>query len=175
MAWLYEISEEITNLEHLISDILDSEDLSDLEKEIRTNHLFQEWISKGEDFEDKAIKVASWIKHQETLAEARRIEYRRIRALADQAQNQAEKLRDYLTKEMLRIGKTKIEGTTAKISIRQKPSRVCLNCEIEALPSAFKKIEITPQLAEIKKAIKADPTIDWAFLSNNNEFSLTIR
>ncbi len=76
---------------------------------------------------------------------------------------------------MTRANKTKIEGTTAKLSLRRKPPHVCLNCEPEQLPDEFKKVEITPRLAEIKKAIKDKPDIDWAYLSDSDDYSLTIQ
>ena len=172
---LWELSQDIIELEDLIADIQDSEDLSEPEKESRIEYTFQHWLESGEKFEDKALKVAAWIKHKEAVAEARKTEAQRIGNLGKQDQNEAERMRGYLVFEMTKLGKTKVEGTTAKLSIRKKQPRICLNCEPEQLPDEFKKVEVTPRLNEIKKAMKDDPSIDWAFWSDTTEYSLTIR
>jgi hypothetical protein len=165
----------LVELEELISDVLEDDSLSDKAKDCRAEHLFQEWIETEGDFEKKAIMVAAWIKHQEALAESRMTEYRRIKKLAEQSQNQAEKLREYLLSQMEKANKTKIEGAIAKVSVRSKPARVVLNCELEDLPAQYQTIEITPKLQEIKKALKMNPNIEWAFFSGIHEKCLSIR
>ncbi len=174
-AKLWELSQDIEELENRISEIQDCEDLSDGEKEQRIEAIFTQWLDTSDKFDDKAIAVAGYIRYLESLSEARKQEYRRLRELASQAQSEADRLRGYLINHMTRGNKTKIEGTTAKLSLRRKPPRVCLNCEPEQLPDEFKKVEVTPRLTEIKRAIKSKPDIDWAYLSDSDDYSLTIR
>lgn len=172
---LWELGNSVAELEHLVFDILDADNLSDEGREIRANAVLEKWLNAGSDFDEKAVKVAEYIKHQEALAEARRNEYRRLRTLAEQAQNEADALRRYLTYEMIRSGRTKIEGLHAKLSVRRKQPQVLLNCEPEQLPPDYVKVTYEPRLGDIRKAIKRDPSLTWAFLSEHVECSLIIR
>jgi hypothetical protein len=109
--------------------------------------------------------------------EARKAETKRIRTLAEQAENQANRLRHYLTNQMLRTGIDRIDGTTVKIGLRSKPPRVLLNVPPEQLPPEYVRVTYEPKLTEIKELLKVDATglIGWAFFSENHEYSVTIR
>ena len=93
---LWELSNEIQQLETAIALILEDETLPDEDKETKVQQAFNQWLSAGESFKLKAEQVAAYIRHQEALAEARKAEAKRIRALAEQAENQANRLRKYL-------------------------------------------------------------------------------
>jgi predicted metal-dependent phosphoesterase TrpH len=118
---LWELGRAIEEIESAITEILDADDLTETEKEARAAHAFNEWLQTGASFDEKAAQVAGYIRHVEALADARKEESRRLRELAAQAENRASALRRYLTHEMLRTGRTKIEGVRAKLSLRQKP------------------------------------------------------
>ena len=170
---LWEIGDEIAELERILGDILDAEDLSEGEKEARAGHAVQEWLAAGEDFERKAERVAGYIKHLEALAAARQGESRRLRALYEQAQNQADSLRGYLAREMCRTNRTRIEGVKARLSLRRKQPKVLLHCDPEQLPARF--VRATPLLGEIRAALKEEPDLGWASFSTVPEYSLFIR
>jgi hypothetical protein len=171
---LWELSEEIRQLEETISTIVEDETLSEAEKEIKQQQFFSQWLEVGESFKVKAAQVAAYIRHQEVLAEVRKNEAKRIRILAEQAESQANKLRQYLTSQMLRSGIDKIEGTTVKISLRKKPPQVILNIAPEDLPSDCVKVTYEPKLTKIKELLK-EGSIDWASLNESPEHSITIR
>jgi hypothetical protein len=76
---------------------------------------------------------------------------------------------------MLLSGVNRIDGTTVKVGLRQKPPRVLLNCDPSELPPEYVKVEYHPKLTEIKALLKAKGTIDWAFLSDSHEYNVTIR
>ncbi len=76
---------------------------------------------------------------------------------------------------MQRVNKTKVEGVTCKLSMRRKQPRVCLNVEPEQLPSEYQRVKVEANLTEIKKALKAKKELNWAFFSDNQEYSLTIK
>ncbi len=76
---------------------------------------------------------------------------------------------------MQRVNKRKIEGISCKLSMRKKQPRVCLNVEPEELPIEFQRVKVEPNLTEIKKALKSKKQIDWAFFSDNQEYSLMIK
>jgi hypothetical protein len=164
---LWEISGEMTTLENIISDLLENESIEEDKKEALMSLAFCNWLAKSGDFEQKALMVANYIKHQEALSEARKAEYRRLWALAEQAEKQAERLRGYLVREMQKTNKARIEGATGKLSLRKKPKKVLLNCEPQEIPSEFVKVEFSPKLNAIKDYLKDHPDCDWAYLSHD--------
>ncbi|MGK7957446.1 MAG: siphovirus Gp157 family protein [Crocosphaera sp.] len=174
MTTLWELSDDLLTLEHLIDDIQDDETLSNEEKEAKIESLFDNWLQSSQDFENKALRVAAYIRHQESIAEARKNEAKRLRALANQSQKQADRLRTYLIRQMKLTGKTKVEGIDGKLSLRKLPAKVAI-ANPDQIPEQYLKVEVSPRLSEIKKAIKANPSIDWASLEDNENYSLSIR
>ena len=174
---LWELSDEIQELENAISLIQENETLSDEDKEIKLEETFNQWLEAGESFKDKAEKLAGYIRHQEALAAVRKEEAKRINALAKQAENEANRLRKYLTAQMIRSNVKRIDGVSAKISLRKKQPVVLLNVPTEKLPAEYVKVTYQPDLTKIKKLLKADAqgAIGWANLSENHEYSVTIR
>ena len=174
---LWELSEIISELETAIATIADDETLTDEQKEASLEQAFTQWLETGESFKVKAEQVAAYIRHQEVLIEARKAEARRIRTLAEQAENQANRLRKYLTNQMLLSGVSRIDGVSVKVGLRKKPPRVLLNCDPSELPPEYVRVTYEPRLNEIKALLKSDAqgAISWAFLSDSHEYSVTIR
>ena len=100
---LWELSETIKDLENAIADLQENEELNEEDRETQIEEIFIEWLQTGESFKSKAEKIAGYIRHQEALAEARKNEARRLRNLADQAENQSDRLRRYLLNQMLLV------------------------------------------------------------------------
>ncbi|MGB5634103.1 MAG: siphovirus Gp157 family protein [Waterburya sp.] len=174
---LWELSDEIQNLENAIASIIDNETLTEEERETKLQSTFNQWLSTGESFKSKAEQVARFIRHQEALAEARKAEARRIQTLAKQAENGAARLRKYLIDQMIRSDVKKIDGTTVKLGLRKKPPAVLLNVPPEKLPPEYVQVSYKPDLTKIRKLLKVDATgaIGWASLSESHEYSVTIR
>ena len=172
---LWELSDDVKQLEADMALILEDESLSDEEREQELQNSFNQWLAAGESFQKKAENVARFIRHQEALVHARKAEAKRIRNLAEQAENLAHRLRHYLTHEMLRVEVKRIDGVNVKVGLRKKPARVLLKVPPEELPIEYVKVEHRPKLTEIKKLLQTDVDIDWAFLSENQDYSLTIR
>ena len=173
---LWQLSEVIQELEAAIATIQEDETLNDEQREIQLEQAFTQWLQAGKSFRDKAEKVAAYIRHQEALVTARKAEAKRIRTLAEQAENQVSRLRKYLTNEMLRAGESRIDGVSVKVGLRKKPPRVLLNVPPEELPLEYVRVTYTPKLTEIKALLKSkSPDIDWAFMSESHEYSVTIR
>ncbi len=127
--------------------------------------------------DDETNGVARYIRHQEALAEARKIEARRIRELASQAENSAARLRKYLITQMIRSNVQKIDGVSTKIGLRKKQQEVLLNVSPEKLPAEYVKVTYQPDLTKIRKLLKADAqgAIGWASLGESHQYSVTIR
>jgi hypothetical protein len=111
---LWELSDEIQDLENAIANLVDDETLTESDRETKLQETFARWLSKGESFKVKAEQVARYISHQEALAEARKIEARRIQTLAKQAENSAGRLRKYLLDQMIRSDVQKIDGVSTR-------------------------------------------------------------
>ena len=174
---LWELSNEIQQLELAIAFIQEDETLSDEERETKLEETFNQWLDSGESFKVKAEQVASYIRHQEALAEARKTEARKIQTLAKQAENSAVRLRKYLTAQMIRSDIKRIDGVTAKIGLRKKQPIVLLNVPPEKLPAEYVKVTHKADLTKIRAKLKADgqSAINWASLSDSHEYSVTIR
>ena len=62
---LWELSEEIQQLENARALIVDNETLTEEERETKLQSTFLEWLSAGESFKVKAELVAAYIRHLE--------------------------------------------------------------------------------------------------------------
>ena len=174
---LWELSDEIQQLENAIALIADDENLTEEERENKLQLTFEQWLETGESFKSKAEQVARYIKHQEALAEARNVEAKRIQNLAKQAENGAARLRKYLIDQMIRSDIKKIDGVAVKIGLRKKQPAVLLNVPADELPAEYVQVTYKPDLTKIRKLLKCDAqeNISWASLSDNQDYSVTIR
>ncbi len=172
---LWELSDDIQQLETAISLIHEDEDLTDDDREAKLEETFNQWLEAGASFKSKAEQVASYIRHQEALAEARKTEAKRIQALAKQAENGATRLRKYLVAQMIRSDVKKIEGTTVKIGLRKKQPQILINVPTEELPDEYLNVTYKANLTEIRKLLKSNSDISWASFSESHEYSVTIR
>jgi Siphovirus Gp157 len=174
---LWELSDEIQDLEAAIANLVDDETLTESDREIKLQQTFDQWLSTGESFKTKAEQVARYIKHQEAIAEARKTEAKRIQTLAKQAENGAARLRKYLIDQMIRSDIQKIDGVSTKIGLRKKQQEVLLNVPPEKLPAEYVKVTYQPDLTKIRALLKADAqgAIGWASLSESHQYSVTIR
>jgi hypothetical protein len=175
MTTLWQLSDDLLTLENFIEDIQEDETLSSEEKEAKIEEIFEKWLKTSDNFDHKALRVAAYIRHQESVAEARKKEAQRLITLSKQSQKQADRLRGYLISQMKLTGKTKIEGVDGKLSLRKLPAKVVIVGDPDFIPDEFLKVEISPRLNEIKKAIKSDPSIEWAYLEENPDYSLSIQ
>ena len=175
MTKLWELSHDIEMLEEAISTIQNDPNLSDQDKESLTQDAFKQYLETDQDFEDKALKVADYIRYIEAITQARKEEARRLQALAKQSENQAQCLRNYLVTQMLATGKKKIEGVTGKLSVRKKPLVLRLLVDSDQLPQEFQKVSIEANKQAIKRYIQDHDDCSFACLEDTGEYSLTIK
>lgn len=173
---LYELTNELTKLEDLISAIQDME-ATDEEKDKEIGKVFEEWLHKKDDFKTKAVQSAYFIRYQEHLSEARRAEAQRMSKLAKEAENLASKLRLYVKRNMEECNLTKIEGVEAKLSLRKVPASLLINVAPEELPTEYTEIVISANKSKIKAGLKAnDPSLlGKAEMSTETSFTLVIK
>lgn len=176
---LWEIGAEMRELAEAISQTLElpETELNQEEKDNSLALLFNDWLRVGGNFNNKAEQVASYIRQQEAIAEARKNEAKRIQELAKQAEKKAKRLRNYLAHQMSVSDITKLETTTAKISIRKKPALVVLKVPPKDMPEYYQKIDIKANLSVIKEELKSKgiEVADYAELKESNAYSLVIK
>jgi len=175
MTKLWELSQDIEMLEEAIATIQDDLNIPDEDKESLTQDAFKQYLETDQDFEDKALKVADYIRHLEAITQARKEEARRLQALAKQSENQANRLRNYLVTQMLATGKKKIEGVTGKVSLRKKPPILRLLVDNEQLPQDFQKVTVEADKKAIKQYLKEHDDCSFACLEDTKEYSLNIK
>ena len=172
---LWELSADVEMLESAFAQIENDESIPDEDKEQLLNDGFSQWLETDKDFEQKALNVASYIRHLEAITKARKDEVKRLQTLAKQSENQVNRLRQYLIEHMNRIGKTKIEGVSGKLSLRKKPAQLRILCDVEDIPEEFQKVTIDVNKTALKQFIKANGDLTFAKMIDLHEFSLTIK
>ncbi|PHV61066.1 siphovirus Gp157 family protein [Cyanobacterium aponinum] len=172
---LWELSQDIEMLESAIAQIEDDPNISDKEKEELLKDVYSQWLETEENFEEKALNTASYIRHLEAVTNARKEEIKRLQALAKQSENQMNRLKTYLAEHMKRTEKTKIEGTTGKLSLRKKPKQLVISCDVEDLPEEYCKVTIEPDKTKIKQFIKEHGDLTFAQMKDFEDYSLIIK
>jgi hypothetical protein len=74
--------------------------------------------------EDKIEKVALYIREQKALADAAKQERDRLAAMASTRLKAAESLTNYLHREMDRLGKDRVNGILATVTLQKNPPSV---------------------------------------------------
>jgi hypothetical protein len=166
---LWELSKGVLELERHLVDSLDEN--NDLDDEARES-LFQEWLALGENFNDKVLSVAAYIRHESALAEARKAEAKRLTDLAKTAENRAERLKQYLAHQMELTGRSKVEGVDGVVSIRKSPGSVVLKVEEDKLPPEYQRVKVTADKTALKLALKSGQATEWATLETRMILSI---
>ena len=163
MAKLYELTEELRNVERLMDDL----DQSEGADELLINALM---VIKGEH-KDKCINVACFIKNLKGDMEAFKAEEARLASRRKVKENLIDHLTKYL-KDNIEDG-VKIEDTKAVISWR-KSTQVVVECQPEQLPKGFQRkvVTISADKTAIKEAIEAGKQVKGASLQINQNIQV---
>ncbi len=124
---------------------------------------------------EKRDRVAHFIHHCESMAEAAKAEQKRLAARAKAFDTAAERMKAYVLGAMKSLQLKKLEGNSFTFSTRACPDSVLIADEA-LVPERFKTIrmEVSISKAEIKKAIQAGETVEGADLKIGG-LSLVIR
>jgi hypothetical protein len=102
------LCESIKKLDDAIAQIQNDDSLTDEQRQIKTDEAFSDWLKSGNSFKEQALLAADYIRHHEALAEGRKQgakqlqrEADQLRARAEEAENEAKRLRNYLSHQML--------------------------------------------------------------------------
>lgn len=113
--------------------------LEDHEGEL-TPELEAELDALGEQFTEKAERVALYIRERASHAKAVREERDRLDAMVKREERTAESLKDYLKRQMDRLGKTKVEGVLVTIAVQTNPPSVKTPLSSEELQKHYDKV-----------------------------------
>lgn len=180
MSKLFELSNNLIELELRIQDILVDESLSDKEREELSNDLLESYLENEGAFVDKLDNCLRYMNELERLSEVRKEEAKRLNNLAAQSKSRANNLRKYVLNHLMRTGKTSVETNNHRVFVKKGLPKIELDCESpEELPEEYKRVKVEADKLALKKAL-ADPNSiahKYAHLDDGGDsnYSLVIR
>jgi hypothetical protein len=140
-----DIARRATTLFELSDQYLQVLDLLEQADEVDP-HLLEEALDAiAGKITQKAEGIAGLVRQLEGMAELRAIEAKRMKALADADEKRAERLRDYLLRNLQAVGAEKVETARFRISVRQNPPAVTVVDE-SAVPAEFIREVVTTSI-----------------------------
>lgn len=165
---------DLIDLEDAIAEIANSEELTEAEKDERSQKLFQQWLGQEEDWKAKLESAAYAAKCLEKEAEAVKSMIDDLKVRYASKLNSASKLKQYILLAMQQKGETKVKGKYSTI-YQQSRQPVILRVAPEELPEEYQRVKVEAKLNDLKQALKASkddfPWADWG----ETETSLIIR
>nr|DAE93542.1 MAG TPA: resistance protein [Caudoviricetes sp.] len=120
--------------------------------------------------EVKVDNICRVRKYLEGKVEVYNAEAKRLTALAKQAENNADSMKNYLDEQLKRMNIQKMDTELFKLSYRKSDSVNVI--DLDAVPDAYKKITIAADKAAIKKAIKEGAEVAGAELVTNKNLQI---
>lgn len=164
-ARLYDIADELIQLQDLMAQVQEAEDEDDENIESLKEALNNAFDQLGERFTDKVHAVLKVYRNHVAMAEAAKAEAERLNRLKKSAEGQANWLRDYLLTQMKRAKVDKVKTLTGTVSIRKGGESVVITDDT-LLPEGTYNIptDIIPDKNEIKRRLKAGEEVPGAKL-----------
>lgn len=166
MTNLYFLSNEV---EQLYNELINS--VNDETGEINVD-IANALSVKEAEFDEKAIAVATVSRRFNSQIKLIDEELTRLKLLKDRATSIEQRLKDSLTAACERLGKTNIDGISAKISFKKSTKTIVDNESL--LPDEFIKVTMTkkPDLTKIKAVINAGGEVAGAHLETCNNIQI---
>ena len=170
MVKLYEISDAYRGF----VEAIDNEEITDPETIADTLEAL------NAEFDDKAENIACLYKSLQAEAEAIKAEAKKLSERAAYKERVCERLKDYLSTNMQRIGKDKLETARCKLSFRKSESvnitdgdALYLYCTINGLDELAQTVSTVKfDKTAIKKAIKGGATLDGVEIVTANNIQI---
>lgn len=116
---------------------------------------------------DNICRVRKYLKGK---VEVYKAEAKRLTALAKQAENNADSMKNYLDEQLKRMNIKKMDTELFKLSYRKSDSVNVI--DLDAVPDKYKKITIEADKTAIKKAIKEGAEVAGAELVANQNLQI---
>lgn len=138
---LYELSDHISQIQYMLEN--GEEGLEDTLESLEVS------------FEEKAESIIKLWRSKMAEAEAIKSEEMRLSERRKRVEKNAEWLRGYVEREMIRANRTEVKSALFKIGLRYTPARVEV-LDAKVIPDAYIRVNITqsPDKVAIKDAIQ---------------------
>lgn len=120
--------------------------------------------------EVKVDNICRVRKYLEGKVEVYKAEAKRLTALAKQAENNDDSMKNYLDEQLKRMNIKKMDTELFKLSYRKSDSVNVI--DLDAVPEEYKRITIALDKTAIKKAIKDGKTVNGAELVVNQNLQI---
>ncbi len=171
---LWNKTQDLIELEDAIAEIANSEELTEAEKDERSQELFQHWLGQEEDWKTKLESAAYATKCLEKEAEVVKSMIDDLKVRYASKLNNASKLKQYILLAMQEREISKVKGKYSTI-YQQTRQPVILRVTPEELPEEYQRVKVEAKLNDLKQALKTSkddfPWADWG----DTEISLVIR
>jgi hypothetical protein len=168
----------VSSLHDLTNDWLRmSEGLTELENDDDARAILDEMLSDLETaLDQKAERVALVIDELIRKGEAINDIAKTYQARAQRCAKRADWLKQYLLRSMQTVGKEKIEGERASVSIRLGTKKVEVDegVDIDLIPDDLVKVERSLSLSAIKESLEAGEQLAWARIVRRPYLKVTL-
>lgn len=164
---LYEITNEMINVDELLESIIDIES-----GVITDEDAFQKYSEIQETlkvmFENKAGDIIKFMKNIESHITARKNEIDRLKKLNERGTNKIERLKDYLLNNMIVSGQPRIETSMGIIGTR-KSQKVIVDESIIPKDERYWRVEVKDKFDknELKKILKSGEEIKGVIIEDS--------
>lgn len=127
----------------------------------------------GGEFDAKAVAVGAYVRGLDAQVARLKSEENRLADMRKRVAARQEHLTAYLAAQMRRLGKTKIEGIPATLTVKKNPPAIVID-DLAALPPEYVQEEITfkPDKTALAKSIKAGATVAGAHLEQSTRLEI---
>ncbi|MBK1642854.1 hypothetical protein CKO12_13440 [Chromatium okenii] len=132
---LYQIADDYRDILSLME--------SDVDDPATLHQLVQDTLDQlqlDEQFTDKALAVACYVRETELEAEAVKATETSIRNRRKQLECRSEFLRNYLITQLQKVNKTELKSNQIVVRLRKTPARIIVDDE-SMIPDQFKEVE----------------------------------
>jgi hypothetical protein len=107
-------------------------------------------------FEAKVERVALASRSYLASAEAAKLEEARLAAIRKAYEARSDGLKRYLLASMRRVGTLKVETPRARVRVQKNgQASITWTHDLDALPDAYRRVTVTPDLALVRDTLKA--------------------
>lgn len=171
MSNLYQLTNEVENLHEILMNSVQM-GMVDQETGEIDERIIKALEVKIEEFDKKAIAVATVSRRFGNFKEQIQAEMKRLKVLLDGCDKVQERLNNSLEDACLRLGKSKIDGISASISFRKSTKTIVDNENL--IPEELFNVTMTkkPNLTKIKELIKAGVEIQGVHLEEKQNIQI---
>ena len=162
MSNIFEIEADLIALEKLLE-----EDTS-VDENGEINSQLAEWLEESEgEFRNKVESYCGLMGSLTALADARKVEVRRLQELESQARSTAERMKKVLLEVMVRLGRDRVETTRYKLRLQKAGGMQPMTIdEFVEIPEKFVQLVKVVDKAAIRASLESGNELPFAKLGD---------